>query len=164
MINGIEYLKRKYPNFDEYCYQPNGLDLQVGKVYEINGKGLICGLINGKKKNAEHIEIPAQKYPETENTNAWELKPHKPYIFEVDRSIQIGENNAQLYFPRSTLLRNGVDVITAVGDVGYKGHLSFMVINHNDFPYYITKGERFAQLVDFQVTETSTSYEGDYQE
>lgn len=29
---------------------------------------------------------------------------------------------------------------------------------------WIKKGERFAQLVDFQVTETSTVYDGDYQE
>ena len=163
MINGYDKLKQMYPEFDEESRTPNGIDLQLGKVYEITNKeNKICGLIHGEKHNAEHIEIP----PTIINgiIDVWELKPHHSYIMEVDRQIQIGENNVQLYFPRSTLLRNNIDLRTAVGDAGYFGKLSFLCINHNDYPFYITKGERFAQLVDFELKDNSILYNGDYQE
>ena len=79
-------------------------------------------------------------------------------------SDSVNHNNAQFYLPRSTLLRAGVNVYTALGDLGYNGHLSFLVINHGYKPFFIQVGERFAQLVDFEVKGGSESYMGDYQE
>ena len=92
------------------------------------------------------------------------LLQNKPYICQVKNQIKIGESNAQFYLPRSTLLRAGVNVYTALGDLGYNGHLSFLVINHGPRPFFIQEGERFAQLVDFEVRGGSESYDGDYQE
>ena len=66
--------------------------------------------------------------------------------------------------PRSSLLRAGVNVYTALGDLGYNGYLRFLVINHRKSPFFIQQGERFAQLVDFEVRGGSESYNGDYQE
>lgn len=163
MINGIDYLKKIYSNMDEECFQPSGVDLKLGKVYELDDY-LICGLVNGQKFVPEHIEIKPQYVAEYGYEEVWRIESLKPYIFEVDRQIQIGDNNAQFYLPRSTLLRCGVNVCTALGDLGYNGHLSFLVVNYRKQPFYIQKGERFAQLVDFEVKGGSESYKGDYQE
>ena len=78
--------------------------------------------------------------------------------------IKIGDNNVQLYFPRSTLLRSCIDVRTCVGDAGFNGHLSFLVENKSDAPFYLEKGVRFAQLLDFQADGVMKKYDGDYQE
>lgn len=163
MINGINYLKKEYPNREESDYQPSGLDLRVEKVYIIT-EDVPSGIIDGIKVIPEHSEIKPKDYPEYNFENCWKIEYNKPYIFEVQKQITIGKNNAQFYLPRSTLLRQGVNVYTALGDTGYTGHLSFMVINHRKGDFYISKGERFAQLIDFQVQDTDKEYDGDYQE
>ena len=171
MINGIDYLKRMYPDRDEKDYQPAGLDLRLGQVYHIayEKNGHHYGIDRMGKSIPPHVkarETELEYFKDSEKIKVigWELQPQKPYICEVQEQIKIGEKNAQFYLPRSTLLRAGVNVYTALGDLGYNGHLSFLVINHGSQEFFIEKGERFAQLVDFQVRGGSESYNGDYQE
>lgn len=172
MINGIDYLRKMYPNRDEKDYQPSGLDLRLGKVFVLDSdENYSYGLYGGNKRIPNHVEkkedylkmldLPHDK---EEVYTGWFLDPNKAYICQVQEQIKIGENNAQFYLPRSTLLRAGINVYTALGDLGYNGHLSFLVINHGTKPFFIEKGERFAQLVDFGVRGGSESYDGDYQE
>lgn len=163
MINGIDYLKQMYPNCNEDDYQPSGLDLRVGRVFKFDDN-LIASLHEGEKQLPKQIEIPIGNLPEYALYDGWLLAPHRPYMFEVQEKIKIGDNNAQFYLPRSSLLRAGVNVYTALGDLGYNGFLRFLVINHRGAPFFIQQGERFAQLVDFEVRGGSESYNGDYQE
>lgn len=166
MINGIEFLKKMYPNLDDENYQPSGLDLNLGNVYEINNnhKENNFGLYLGGKKLPELVETKIDEQQKKVGHIGWTLEPNKVYLCEVDRQIRIGDNNAQFYLPRSSLLRSGVNVYTALGDTGYNGFLRFMVINHNEKPFFLEKGVRFAQLIDFEVKGASELYDGDYQE
>ena len=163
MISGIDYLKKMYPDRDDKDYQPSGLDLRLGKVFTLSPNQSLfpCGIYGGEKHIPKHKEMETVKM---NGCDVWELYPDEPYICQVQEQIQIGSSNAQFYLPRSTLLRAGVNVYTALGDLGYNGHLSFLVINHGYTPFYIEKGERFAQLIDFEVRGGSESYDGDYQE
>lgn len=167
MINGIDYLKKMYPNRKDKDYQPSGLDLRLGKVFYLDfERDEVYGLIDGEKYLPKHLPIKPilMQCGEDDYVAGWKLMPQQPYICQVKDQIKIGENNAQFYLPRSTLLRAGVNVYTALGDLGYNGHLSFLVINHGARPFFIGEGERFAQLVDFEVKGGSESYDGDYQE
>lgn len=167
MINGIDYLKKMYPGRKDKDYQPSGLDLRLGKVFCLDfERDEQYGLIDGKKYLPEHkpIKPMLMRCGEDDYVAGWNLIPQQPYICQVKNQIKIGKNNAQFYLPRSTLLRAGVNVYTALGDLGYNGHLSFLVINHSPRPFFIGEGERFAQLVDFEVKGGSESYDGDYQE
>lgn len=178
MINGIDYLKKMYPDRDEKDYQPSGMDLRLGKVYEIENVNHPYGLYGGEKHLPIHVEKKEEilKFIDYESKindlssaeekvyYGWFLKPNKAYICQVQDQIKIGDHNAQFYLPRSTLLRAGINVYTALGDLGYNGHLSFLVINHSLSPFFIERGERFAQLIDFEVRGGSESYDGDYQE
>ena len=178
MINGDLTLKKKYNDYDEKNYTPNGLDLQLGQVYELNDNitqeypyPVQYGLFKQplpqyelkEKQLPEHHRIPS-KFLDCTNIEGWSLLPNKVYILETDRQIQISPDSAQLYKPRSTLIRGGVYIYTATGDSGYNGYLSFMCINHSNQPFFLEKGVRFAQLIDFQVTDNSIVYDGDYQE
>lgn len=166
MINGIDYLKKMYPNRNEKDYQPSGLDLRLGDVFYLKAeRDAPYGLINGEKHlpEQERLKPVLMSIGEDDYVEGWKLIPCQPYICQVEDPIQIGDNNAQFYLPRSTLLRAGVNVCTALGDLGYNGHLSFLVINYGPRPFFIQKGERFAQLVDFEVQGGSESYDGDYQ-
>lgn len=167
MINGEEYLRQKYPDLDENQYQPSGIDLKLGELKEFNNTQNYYGIYDGIK------DLPEQKNCETvkiENVNTdgevtgYFLEPNIPYIAVTEEKINISLTSGQLYLPRSSLLRAGVDVRTAYGDNGFNGHLSFLIINHNDTPFFLEKGERFAQLIDIQITDTKKGYNGDYQE
>ena len=169
MINGDLILRKKYEDFDEDSRTPNGLDLRLGKVYELSEECSNYGLYENYKDLPKHNEL------DTESVNiifdgidsdveGWYLQPNRPYIMEVDRQIKISDDSAQLYRARSTLLRCGVALYTATGDSSYNGHLSFLCINHSSRPFFMEKGVRFAQLIDFEVKDNSLKYDGDYQE
>ena len=167
MINGIDYLKEMYPNREDKDYQPSGMDLRLGNVFylDVEEDGLY-GLIDGEKLLPEHKPVKPSllKVRKDDYVAGWFLEPQVPYICQVRSQIKIGNKNAQFYLPRSTLLRAGVNVYTALGDLGYNGHLSFLVINHGPQRFFIQTNERFAQLIDFEVKGGSESYDGDYQE
>ena len=92
------------------------------------------------------------------------LEPKGRYIAITAEKIEIDDASAQLYRPRSSLLRAGVSVHTAVGDPAFNGHLSYLVVNHNEFPFLLEKGVRFVQLIDFQCDGVIKAYDGDYNE
>lgn len=164
MINGYDILKKKYDEFDEDQRQPNGIDLRLGKVYRFGGEGYLYGLLNDSKNVPPHIEEDVTDI-ETHNgiVKGWILQPCTPYILEVDSKIKISDDCAQMYYPRSTLLRCACTLHTAVGDAGYNGKLAFLFINHSKNPFVMEEGVRFAQLVDHQVDSVGKSYNGDYQ-
>lgn len=172
MINGINYLKEKYPNRSEKDYQPAGLDLRIGKLYcwdvteVVDGQIPFVGIVGGEKvlPKLREVEPVLFNSVDKEPSEVFILEPHIPYIAEVQGQIKIDKNAAQFYKPRSTLLRSFVTVDTAVGDPGYNGHLQFLIINHGFTQYYLEVGERFVQLVDMRVDGNNTSYDGDYQE
>ena len=167
MINGNTILREVYPNMEEKQYQSSGLDLKLGQIYELVDKPhdvYNYGLFVDTKNNYELRKVEFEDSYLEYNREVWSLLPNKPYLGEVENQIKIGDYNAQAYFPRSTLIRNGVNVYTAWGDLGYNGKLMFLIINHSPRPYILEKGVRFVQLVDFQVRGSDIKYEGDYQE
>lgn len=161
MINGMNLLKKMYSQFDDKCYQPDGIDLRLGQVCTLE---FDCdtqyGITDTQKILPEHVPMELTKCSLGEG---WMLNPYSTYIFEVDRPIHINPNSAQFYLPRSSLLRTGINVITALGDSDFNGTLSFLAVNEANVPLFLEKGVRFAQLIDFNVDEAGL-YNGDYQE
>lgn len=165
MIIGEKKLRELYPNLDENQYQPAGIDLKLGKIMTL-ANSEVYGLVNGKKFLPEQKELEEDviKLNDTQLEVGYLLQPHVPYIAVVDEPITIPKEYAQVYKPRSSCLRSAVTVSTAVGDPGFNGHLSFLVINHLDTPFFIKKGERFAQMVTYEVKGVVSEYDGDYNE
>lgn len=161
MINGIGNLRQMYGQFDEDSYQPDGIDLKLGNVFKMNfNKHNLHGITNKEKILPELI--PVSKTVE-ELGVGWVLQPNQEYILQVDRPIGIYKNSAQFYLPRSSLLRMGLNVITSLGDSGFKGTLSFLAKNETQHLLFLEEGVRFAQLIDFEVRNAGI-YNGDYQE
>lgn len=166
MINGEKILRERYQNLDEKQYQPCGIDLTVGKIEKIiTDEKKHRGIINGEKLNPEYEELSMNAVSANGKlTNVYSLEYNIGYLVTTKEKIYIDSHSAQFYKPRSTLLRQGVSVQTALGDCGFNGHLSFLIINHVPGFYDISKGERFAQLVDIRVDGAVNEYDGDYQE
>lgn len=166
MIVKEEELRKLYPGLDENQYQPGGIDLKLGNIKNFKNKETVYGIVDGTKQLPEQadIEESAVKMGATRLEVGFMLEPYTPYIAVVQDKIKIPLDILQLYFPRSSLLRAGVDVRTAVGDPGFHGHLSFLIVNHNDTPFFIKKGERFAQMVCMRLDGDTNGYDGDYNE
>ena len=166
MITGVKKLLELYPGLDDNQYQPAGIDLKLGKINVFDNTDDVYAIVDNRKQLPKQVELPesAVKVGTTKLEVGYTLEPHKPYIAVVDKKIKIDKDYAQIYLPRSSLLRAGVDVRTALGDPGFHGHLSFLVINHNEVPFFIKKGERFAQMINIKVDEATSEYDGDYNE
>lgn len=165
MIIGKEQLKKIYPKLNENQYQPAGIDLTLGKVSKlIHNNGTVYGLLKEAKILPDQENLECKKVQVGGMLkNVFYLEPHQSYIVTTTEKIKIDKNSGQFYFPRSSLLRAGIDIRTAFGDPGFYGHLSFLLINHTDHLFVIEKGARFAQLVNIKVVE-ATEYDGDYNE
>ena len=157
MILGEKVLREMYPDLDDNQYQPNSIDLKLGKVEEAHYDGSMVGIVNGAKL------LPQTTENIGDIRGRFKLEPMKSYWVIIDNEIIIPDNVCQLYYPRSTLLRMGLSLHTAVGDSGFKGHLKFLLVNNTHNPIYIDKGERIATAVNF-IVDGGTKYDGDYQE
>ena len=65
--------------------------------------------------------------------------------------------------PRSSLLRCGVTVGTAVWDAGYSGRSQSLMVIYNPQGIRLQKNARIIQLVFFQLTQETEGYRGIYQ-
>lgn len=165
MINGEQILRKKYPDLDENQYQPAGIDLKLGKIETFKTDKKYYGIIDDMKILPERTELVKNALSVNgQLRNVYTLRPMVPYMATVENKIKISEDALQNYKPRSSLLRCGTPVFTAIGDPGFNGHLSFLVVNFLPVDVVLTKGARFAQLEDIKVEGVMNGYDGDYNE
>jgi len=66
--------------------------------------------------------------------------------------------------PRSSLLRSGVSVHTAVWDSGYQGRSQALLVVHHPAGYRVQQGARLMQLVFWRLgSAVEQGYQGKYQ-
>jgi len=65
--------------------------------------------------------------------------------------------------PRSTLLRIGAQLHTAVWDAGYEGRSEALLVVNNPFGIMLAGDAAICQLVFFSLTESVEGYHGAYQ-
>lgn len=184
MLNSDVILRAKYPEFDEEQYQPAGIDLRAGKVYTIDSSGpVVPGIYKTGKKLPKHVlvepeemEVPnfdmdgltdeelKEKLENPDNLRKaliYKLEPGVAYIIETKDEIY-SKHAGQIYFPRSTLLRSGLNAMGAFGDPGFHTHLFFLVINYSDRVYHLEQDARFVQLIDLEIRDLVDKYDGEY--
>ncbi len=86
-----------------------------------------------------------------------------PYIITYNEIVNLPLNIMALGKPRSSLLRCGAVVHTAVWDAGYSGRSQSLMIVYNAQGFRIQKNTRVVQLVFFKLTRETEGYQGTYQ-
>ncbi len=130
-----------------------GLRLTLSEVYRLNSPGKIG--INYK-------ELP--KYVEVKpvNNNTFYLE-NGAYLVRYNEYIHVPSDTIALAIQRSSLLRMGASLYTAVWDPGYEGRGSGLLVVHNRNGIYIEKGAQIAQLVFIKMSRsTKKLYRGSY--
>ncbi|HJX13680.1 MAG: deoxyuridine 5'-triphosphate nucleotidohydrolase [Chloroflexi bacterium RBG_16_56_11] len=85
------------------------------------------------------------------------------YIITYNEIVHLPKNIMALGRPRSSLLRCGVNVGTAVWDAGYEGRSQSLLVVYNYRGFRVEKNARVTQLVFFELTGESEGYNGVYQ-
>jgi dUTP pyrophosphatase len=85
------------------------------------------------------------------------------YSITYNEIVHLPNNVMALARPRSSLLRCGVSVGTAVWDAGYSGRSESLLNVYHPAGFCIQKNSRVVQLVFFRLAENTEGYSGTYQ-
>lgn len=135
--------------------QPSGFDLSLESVEEYLGGGAV------DFSNKERVIGETQ--PMKPDAEGWFKLKKGVYKVVYNEVVKIPLDVAAVARTRSTLLRNGAEVGTAVWDPGYEGRSSSMLTVHNPYGLRLKKDARIAQLIFFHTGEVARGYNGVYQ-
>lgn len=135
----------------EVQVQQCGVDLSVGKIFSLRGRGVL-DFTNAKRKLPEYAEI-------TPDNGAWNLKPGI-YHASMNETIKLPKDIAGLLLPRSSALSCGLEVHTAVWDPGYEGRSFIHVSLSREIELHANA--RIAQMIFLRLGRETKGYEGVY--
>ena len=136
--------------------QPNGIELTLQRVETHEGSGAIA-FDNSERK------LPGTKTLDFDN-DGWVYLPKGSYKIVFNEIVNIPKNIAAIAKPRSSLLRCGTTVETAVWDAGYSGRSESLLVVYNDKGFKLKKNARVLQLLFLRLgEEVREGYSGMYQ-
>ncbi len=143
-----------YINLEEQV-QPNGVDLTLREVALLQSSGKIA-----VKDNQRLVSDLA---PLVFNGLDFIDLMAGTYIITYNEIVHLPRNVMAMATPRSSLLRCGVTVNTAVWDAGYSGRSQSLMVVHNPQGFRLQKNARVVQLVFLKLTGETEGYQGAYQ-
>jgi dUTP pyrophosphatase len=153
-------LKQKPPLVEGYIdleaqVQANGFELTLRDVAVIQSAGRIA------VDNSQRV-ISGVSPLVFDGLGDIELIPGT-YLITYNEIVHLPKNLMALGRPRSSLLRCGVTIGTAVWDAGYEGRSQSLLVVYNTRGIRLQKNARLIQLVFFELTGESEGYNGVYQ-
>jgi dUTP pyrophosphatase len=135
--------------------QANGIDLRVERIQRLTSPGLL-GAADALREPAAREDL------QSDNDGWWDL--HRgAYVITYREKVNLPHDLMALARPRSTLLRSGVAIHTAVWDAGYSGRGEGLLSVLNARGWRLQRGARVLQLVFFRLsTPTQEGYRGRY--
>lgn len=132
--------------------QPAGVDITVQELFAIDGPGEI-------DFSNENRRIPKGEKLEFDGKTRLEAGS---YIVTYGETVAIPEDAVGIVLPRSSLMRMGATVISALWDPGYEGRGQGLLVVFNRHGIVLHKGARIAQL--FLIKgRSSGKYSGKFQ-
>ena len=152
LILGSSRLIESYLCLDEQL-QPNGFDLTLNEVSRLTSGGSMgAGPDQRELSDTEILDF---------DKDGWLRLPPGPYLISFNEVVHLPLDLMALGRPRSSLLRSGVSIHTAVWDAGYRGRSQALLVVHNDIGYALQRDARLLQLVFFHLTQpVSQGYQG----
>ena len=153
-------LEGKPPLIEEWVdleqqLQPNGIDLTLREVALLQSAGTIAA-DNSQRQISElaplvydglgYIDLMAGIY-----------------LITYNEIVHLPENITALAAPRSSLLRCGATIETAVWDAGYSGRSQSLLVIYNPQGIRLQRNARIVQLIFFKLTQKTGGYRGKYQ-
>ena len=155
LVVGSDPLIQDYVDLESQL-QPNGFDLSLQEVAEFETMGTIGA------SDADRVLSATE--PIAFGPDDWlDLQPGA-YLVTFNEIVSLPQDVMALGRPRSSLLRSGVSLHTAVWDAGYQGRSQSLLTVHHPSGFRIQRNSRLAQLVFFRLaTPLEVGYRGRYQ-
>jgi dUTP pyrophosphatase len=155
VLSGDEIRRRGIVAFSGEAHeQPNGIDLSVDAVWRFAAGGAL-GQIERTLPTRDELAF---------DQDGWVRLEPGTYGIRYGEWVALPNDCGALCFPRSSLLRMGVHVPTAVWDAGYEGRGEGLLVVNNPSGIRLQHGARIAQLVVFRLSEPAVQgYAGQYQ-
>ena len=135
--------------------QPSGFDLSIAEVHAYAGGGSV-DFSNEERRIAPTTSLEP-------DADGWYTLPQGCYIIIYNEVVKMPLDLMAIARTRSTMLRNGVAIETAVWDPGYHGRSSSLLVVHNPSGIRLKRNARIAQLIFFRTDEVDEGYSGVYQ-
>lgn len=144
-----------YLNLEEQL-QPNGFDLTLREVATLQSPGQIA------VKNSQR-QVSALS-PLLFDGQGYLNLPPGIYLITYNEIVNLPKNITALARPRSSLLRCGVTIGTAVWDAGYCGRSQSLLVVYHPQGFRIQQNARVVQLIFLNLSEETEGYQGTYQQ
>jgi dUTP pyrophosphatase len=154
LIKGKLPLVEGWVNLDEQV-QANGFDLTLRDVALMKSAGQIA--VDNRNRIVSDLSPLA-----FDSGGYIDLAPGA-YMITYNEIVHLPRNIMALGRPRSSLLRCGVSVGTAVWDAGYEGRSQSLLVVYNPLGFRVQKNARITQLIFLELTGESEGYNGIYQ-
>jgi dUTP pyrophosphatase len=156
LMLGDPPLVEAYQSLEEQL-QPNGFDLTLREVSQLASPGSM----GRDPEQRELSEVRGLDF----NEEGWLQLFPGPYLITFNEIIALPLDLIALGRPRSSLLRSGVSVHTAVWDAGYRGRSQALLVAHHPLGYRVQQGARLLQLVFFRLARpVGQGYQGRFLE
>lgn len=155
LIQGQPPLIREFVSLETQL-QPNGFDITLREVGGMSSAGRIGASPGDRSLSATE--------PLGFNQDNWLHLAPGCYLITFNEVLNLPLDVMALGRPRSSLLRSGVSVHTAVWDAGYRGRSQALLVVHNPMGYHLQQGARVVQLVFFCLPQDAgPGYQGRFQ-
>jgi len=135
---------------------PNGVDLTVGRIEEFETEGAL-DFTNEERMISKTKSVKLDE-------DGWTHIAQGSYRVVFNEVINMPNDLIAIARPRSSLLRSGASVETAVWDAGYRGRSVALLNVFNPYGLRIKRGARIAQIVFIKLLHpTREAYGGVYQ-
>lgn len=151
VVVNTEQSTSKVSNIDADCVQQLACDLRLENVWNMHGLFTID----------EEKKIPRTTTPIKPDAEGYYNLGPGVYEVSFDHDIAIGPDEGSLVVTRSTLVRNGIQLVSGMWDPGFQGR-GGCCMHVNGGILKIKKGTRIGQFVTWKVANAQGNYDGSY--
>lgn len=134
--------------------QPNGVDLRVAKLFRFRDMGKL-GFDNCDRRLSSLDEIKSDK------NRVFNLDP-APYLVQFCEFMNLPTDLMAIGRPRSSLLRMGVTIDSAVWDAGFRGYSQSLLLVQAPLGLLLEEEARIMQVVFFKLSSSTEAYDGEF--
>jgi dUTP pyrophosphatase len=133
-----------------------GVELTLGRIERFASAGAVA-FDNSERKISQTERV---SFDET----GWADLVPGAYLVTFNEIVSVPRDAAAMARPRSSLLRSGASLETALWDPGYCGRSQSLLVVHNPFGLRVKKNARLMQLVFLRLERVAEKlYAGRYQ-
>ncbi|MEM4575956.1 MAG: deoxyuridine 5'-triphosphate nucleotidohydrolase [Candidatus Nezhaarchaeales archaeon] len=135
--------------------QPAGIDLTVSEVYRFKGYGVL-GFSNSSRR------LPEIERLEFDDHGVLFLEKGA-YKVRYNEVVKVPSDCVAVGLPRSSLMRMGATIISALWDPGYEGRGEGLLLVENPYGIILERNARIMQLVFIRLeSKPENLYKGSY--